>query len=203
MHHNCSNPADCWCEVKRLLRVLWITLVIFGLEVTGGLISGSLALLADAGHVFVDKVAIIVAIAAAILVKYGFDQNRVHPIGFRINIALLWLVVGWILFEAYGRFKQPENINSGIMTAAAAAGMLGNLIQHRILEGSPDEHKHQIHESLSMHVLSDLIQSGGVVAGAVIMLLTGWLIIDAVLSISIALWIAWQITSLMRKTHRP
>ncbi len=196
-HHNCLNPADCWCEIRGLLRVLWITLAILGLEVAGGLFSGSLALLADAGHVFVDNAAITVAIMAAVLVKCRFDQNRVRATGLQTNIVLLWGLVLWILFEAHDRFNQPESIRSGVMILVATVGGLGNFLQHKILADSPDEHKHEIHESLRVHVLSDLIQSGGVVIGSILIFLTGWIIIDPILSVIIAVWITIQTIKLM------
>lgn len=197
-HHDCLNPADCWCEIRRLSKVLWVTLMILGLEVIGGLVSGSLALLADAGHVFVDNAAVTVAITAAVLVKYRFNQGLVRRTGLRINIVLLWFVVAWILFEALGRFNQPESIKSGVMIVVAAVGGFGNFLQHRILEKSPDEHKHEIYQSLVAHVLTDLVLSGGVVIGGILILLTGWVIIDPVLSVSIAVWISIRTIRLMK-----
>ena len=204
MHHsNCSNPADCWCEVRRLLTVLLVTLAILVLEVIGGLVSGSLALLADAGHVFVDNAAVSVAILTAILVKRRFNRNRVRTFGLQTNIVLLWSIVLWILIEAYERFNEPESIKGWVMITVAALGGLGNLLQHRILEESPLEHKHEVHESLRIHVLSDLIQSGGVVVGSVLILLTGRVIIDPILSVVIAAWIAIQTVKLMQASSNP
>lgn len=197
-HFNCSNPADCWCEVRRLLTVMLVTMAILAFEVVGGLLSGSLALLADAGHVLIDNAAVTIAIMAALLVKRGFDQSRVRAIAFYSNIALLWCVVGWILFEAFDRFSHPESIRNNIMIAVAVIGGLGNFVQKHILEKAPDEHKHQVHKTLSLHVRSDLIQSGGVVGGGILILLTEWVVIDPILSVGIAVWITCQIVKLMR-----
>ena len=140
---------------------------------------------------------------AAVLVKRRFDQNRVRLTGLRTNIVLLWGVVLWILVEAHDRFDQPESIKGGIMILAAAIGGLGNFFQHRILEDSPDEHKHEVHESLRVHVLSDLIQSGGVVIGGILILLTDWVIIDPILSAIIAAWIIIQTIRLMQTKPNP
>ena len=194
---NCFDPADCWCEVRRLSRVLVVTLTILVLQVIGGIISGSLALIADAGHVFGDSAAIVVTLLAAVLFKLGAKTRQVHETAFRINIGLLFLVAGWIVFETIERFQEPKEIMSPVMVTIAFIGGMGNYIQHRILEGASAEHKHRAHRSLSVHVVSDLLQSGAVVAGGILIWASNWVIVDPLLSLLIAGWICFKATQLM------
>ena len=191
-YEDCLDPTDCWCEVKRLFRVLWVTLLILILEIGGGLYSGSLALLADAGHVFGDSTAIVVNIIAALLVKFNARTKRVRDAAFRINIGLLFLVAGWIMFEAIERLENPGEVLGPVMVVVAFMGGVGNFIQQRILAAAAAEHKHHAHRALSLHVLSDLMQSVAVVIGGIIIWIGGWNFIDPVLSIGIAAWIVYQ-----------
>jgi cobalt-zinc-cadmium efflux system protein len=197
-HHARTDPPEDWSEVKRLLTVLAITTAILALEIAGGLYSGSLALLADAGHVFGDSVAILATLAAAVLVHYGLKKEEVRRAAFFINIALLVFVVYWITRDALERIREPQEIESISMIGVAIVGGFGNYWQHRILKESPEEHKHEAHRALNLHILSDLFQSVGVVVGGILIALTGWSIIDPVLSLLIALWITYQIFKLLR-----
>ena len=187
---DCPDPTDCWCEVKRLSGVLGVTMVILALEVIGGIISGSLALLADAVHVFGDGAAIVVTVIAAVLVRFNARTQEVRDAAFRINIGLLFLMVGWIAFEAIERFQNPGEVNAPIMIAVAFMGGVGNFIQHLMLQGAADEHKHHAHHALSLHVISDLWQSIGVVVGGILIWISGWFWIDPLVSMGIAVWIA-------------
>ena len=123
---NCPDPTDCWCEVRRLSKVLWITLGILIFEIIGGIVSGSLALLADAGHVFGDSTAVVVTLFAAVLVRFGAQTQRVRDFAFWINIGLLFLIVIWIVFEAIKRFGNPNEIMSSVMIVVAFIGGVGN-----------------------------------------------------------------------------
>ncbi|MCH7597640.1 cation transporter [Patescibacteria group bacterium] len=198
---DCPDPTDCWCEVRRLSRVGWVTLAILIFEIIGGTVSGSLALLADAGHVFGDSAAVVVTLLAAVLVKFGTQPHRVRDAAFRINIGFLFLIAGWIVFEAIERFQDPREIISHVMIFFAFVGGVGNYLQHYILEGAADEHKHKAHRSLSLHVISDLIQSVAVVAGGILIWISGWVLIDPLLSVGIACWIAYRAICLALDPH--
>ncbi|MCH7529603.1 cation transporter [Patescibacteria group bacterium] len=198
---NCPDPTDCWCEVRRLSRVLWITLAILIFEIIGAIVSNSLALFADAGHVFGDSTAIVVTLLAAVLVRFGAQAKRVRNVAFWINIGLLFLIVIWIVFEAIKRFENPNEIISSVMIVVAFIGGVGNYWQHHVLEGAASEHKHHAHRALSFHVISDLIQSVVVVIGGILIWISGWILIDPLLSIGIACWIVYRTFQLVFNSY--
>ena len=200
-HKDCPDPTDCWCEVKRLAWVLGVTFLILVFELAGGWLSGSLALLADAGHVFSDSAAIVVTLITAVLVRIGTNTKRVRDAAFRINIGLLFLVAGWIAFEAIERFQNFGEILSPVMVTFALVGSAGNYWQHYLLKGAAEEHKHHVHRALSLHVISDFVQSGAVVAGGIAIWASGWVIIDPILSIGIAVWIVLRAIQLALHPH--
>ncbi len=190
-YKNCLDPADCWCEVKRLSNVFIVTGAILVLEIVGAIISRSLGLWADAVHVFGDSAAITVTLIAVVIFKLGIRGNEVRDTASRINIGLLFLMAGWIAFEAIERFQNPKDITSEIMIVVAFIGGVGNVIQHVILERAATEHKHRAHRTLSLHVLWDLWQSIGVVVGGILILWSGFVWIDPLLSLGIAVGIVW------------
>jgi len=181
--------------------VLGVAATILAVEIVGGLISGSLALMADAGHVFADNTAIAISIVVAVLIKKGSREDSVRSKGFYINCALLIFVALWILIEAYDRYMNPRNIISWVMITIAIIGMLGNYIQHVILHNVADEHKHQTHRALSLHVLSDLMMSVGVAVGGILIWVTGLYVLDPIISSGIALWFLWQTIKLILNPH--
>ncbi len=193
----CVTPADCWCEVKRYGVLFGIAGIILIAEVVGGIISQSLALLADAGHVFTDTGAILVAIIVSYRVKCGSNEARTRKIGGYINALLLGGVAVWVLVEAIERFQEPREVVSWVMISIAVFGTIGNYVQHKIME-SVDE-SHVTHESMSLHIRSDLIQSIGVVFGGIFILVTDWVFIDPIISIIIALMMARWTWILLKK----
>lgn len=191
-YKNCSGPDECWCEIKRLSRVLWVTVVILLFEIIGGWLSGSLALMADAGHLFSDSASIVITLMATVLIKIRPQTEWARDMAFKINIGLLLLVSFWIGFEAIERFQNPGEILSPILISFALLGGAGNYLQHRLLEGMAKEHKDHMHRALSLHVISDLMQSGAVVLGGIVIWISGLVIIDPLLSVGIAIWIIYR-----------
>ncbi len=166
-------------------------------QVVGGVVSQSLALLADAGHVFTDICALLVSIIVVYRIKCGANETRTRKIGGYINALLLGGIAVWVGVEALERFQQPREVVSWIMISIAVFGTIGNYVQHKILE-SADE-GHATHESLRLHILSDLVQSFGVVFGGILILVTGWALIDPIISMAIALWMGKLTWKLLRK----
>ena len=199
-HFNgCSTPTNCWCEVKRYGILFCIAAVIMAAEVVGGIASKSLALLADAGHVLTDTGAIFVAIVVGYCVKCGANEARTRKIGGYINALLLGGIAIFIAVEAVKRFKQPQEVVSWMMLSIATVGTIGNFVQHRIMKSA--DNKHVTHESMRLHILSDLMQSLGVVFGGVLIWVTGWVLIDPIISMIIALWMGkwtWELISKLR-----
>ena len=145
-------------SIKRLGWSLVVTLIIFVAEVVGGLLSHSLALLSDAGHVLTDAFALGLSLIALLIMKrpsdykatYGYQ--RIGLLAALINGISLVVIAIFIFIEAYKRFHTPPEINSSVMLSIAAAGLLGNLVMAWILG-----HKHHDlnMKSAWLHVLGD------------------------------------------------
>jgi cobalt-zinc-cadmium efflux system protein len=170
-------------------------------EIIGGVLSGSLALIADAGHMATDTAALALAWFAFRLSKrpadpkrsYGFHRGEVLA-AFTNGLAMLALVA-WILIEAVQRLYQPVDVLGGIMLWIAIGGLLVNCLAFWLLHGGSRENLNI--RGAAVHVLGDLLGSVAAIAAAVIILLTGWTPIDPLLSIAVALLVlrsAWYIT---------
>lgn len=169
----------------RLLLSLIVLSVIFVVEVIGGIISRSLALLSDAGHVFTDAFALLLSLIAATIMKkmpdyratYGYQ--RIGILAAFINGMSLVGIAVFIFVEGYKRFNSPPQIDSELMLGIATAGLIGNLIMAWILG-----HKHEDLniKSAWFHVIGDTISSAGVIAAGLIIKFTGWLIVDPIAS---------------------
>lgn len=175
---------------KRLGISLVVTVLILAGEVVGGLLSNSLALLSDAGHVLTDTFALGLSMIAARISKkpsdyratYGYQ--RVGLLAAVINGLSLLVIAGFIFFEAYRRFVSPPHINIGLMLLIATLGFLGNVAMALIIGR---EHEDLNIESAWLHVLGDTLSSVGVIASGVIIYFTGWIYADPVASIIIGI----------------
>ena len=169
-------------------------------EVIGGLLSGSLALLADAGHMLTDTVSLFLAWIAARMARkpadtlrsYGY--HRVQILAAFINGVFFILIVGWITYEAVQRILNPVEVMGDIMLVIAGLGLIVNLLAFFILHGAGGKDLN-IRAAL-LHVLGDLLGSVAAITAAVIILGTGWMPIDPILSVFVALLIlrsAWMV----------
>lgn len=178
---------------RRLAIVLSLTTVYLIAEVVGGLLTHSLALLADAGHMLTDVAGLGLALMAIQFAErpatpertYGF--YRVEILAALANSVVLIGISVYILYEAYDRFRNPPEVQSQAMLAVAAVGLLINLVGIYLLRAASKE-------SLNMkgaynEVFSDLLTSVGVIAAALIMLTTGWYYADPLISAGIGLFI--------------
>ena len=172
-------------------------------EVIGGILSGSLALLADAGHMITDAMAIALALFALWIGDrvedaartYGF--RRAEVIAALVNALSLWLIVAWIFFEAYHRFRGIEEIHveGPLMLIVGTLGLIVNIIAAWILHRN-SEHSLNV-EGAFWHVMGDLMGSVGVVISGIVIITTGWMLIDPILSVLIGaliLWSSWGLT---------
>ncbi len=162
-------------------------------EVIGGLLSGSLALLADAGHMLTDTASLSLAWFAArlahkpadMLRSYGF--YRVQILAAFLNGVFFILLVIWIFVEAVQRIREPVEVMGTPMLIVASLGLLVNLLAFWVLHRG--DHGNLNMRAASLHVLGDLLGSVAAIAAAIIILLTGWMPIDPVLSVLVALLI--------------
>lgn len=188
---------------RGFLFAITLTSVTLLAEVIGGLWTNSLALLADAAHVFMDLLALVLSLAALKLARlpatdrrtYGW--HRAEIFASLINgVTLLAMAVG-ILLEAWERVQAPEPVKSREMFIIATIGLVMNLVAARFLHGH--SHDDLNVRSAFLHVLGDAIASVGVIAGGLIMLLTGWYVVDGLISVFIVLIIGWGAVRVIRE----
>jgi cobalt-zinc-cadmium efflux system protein len=171
-------------------------------EVVGGLMSGSLALLADAGHMLTDFAALSLAWLGFRLARqpadwrrtYGFDRFSVL-VAF-VNGIALFAIAAWIVLEAAHRLRAPVQVTGGLMLFVAAAGLIVNIVSFLILR-TGDAHNLNIRAAV-LHVIGDLLGSVAAVVAALVILANGWMPIDPLLSILVALIIlrsAWRVVA--------
>ncbi len=185
---------------RRFVLALGITSVVLAAEIVGGILSNSLALLSDAGHVFLDVFALALSYVALRLAQLPADES--HTFGFHrakvlaalANSLLLFVMVFFIAREAWERWLHPREVNSGLMLGVAVVGLAANLLVAQVLRAH--DHDDLNTRSAFWHVLGDALASVGVIAGAVLIAATGWYVVDPILSVLIALLIlggAWRI----------
>ena len=187
-------------------RNLTIGLVLIGgymmAEVIGGWLSGSLALLADAGHMATDAAAIAIALVAMWLAQreaspertFGF--YRVEVLAAMANVVALWLIVAWIFFEAYHRFTIEEtHVDGWPVLIVGTGGLLVNIAAAFILRRSSQYSLNA--EGAFQHVRADLLGSVGVIISAVLILAFGWRLADPILSVLIGLLILFASRGLL------
>ena len=188
---------------RGFLLAIALTAVTLVAEVIGGFWTNSLALLSDAAHVFMDLFALALSLAAIRLAarpvsdRRTYGWHRAEILASLINgLSLLIIAVG-ILHEAWGRFQHPEPVKSREMFVIAVIGLVMNLIAARLLHG------HAHHDlnvrSAFLHVLGDALASVGVIVGGLIMLQTGWYVVDSLISAGIALIIGWGALRILRE----
>ena len=197
--HNSSN-------IKRLLIALTLTATFMIVEVIGGILSGSLALLADAGHMLTDTMALALA-AVAFRVssrpadsKRSYGYQRFQILAAFVNGLSLLLIVGWILIEAVRRLMSPSEVMGPMMLIVASAGLLVNIIAYIVLRGGDKENLNI--RGAALHVVGDLLGSVAAITAAIVIIYTAWTPIDPILSVAVALLIlrsAWYLVK--RSAH--
>ncbi|MHB1991586.1 cation diffusion facilitator family transporter [Metallibacterium scheffleri] len=191
-------------RAQRLGIGLALTLLMLVVEAVGGWWSGSLALLADAGHMLVDAMALGLAVASARIAlhppsaRYSFGLARGEILAGFFNALTQFVLVGFIVWEAVRRLQQPRAIASGEMLAVALVGLLVNVVVLRML------HRHDADDvnmaAASLHVLGDLLGSVATVLAALAVGWLGWLWADPVLSLLVSLLLLRSAWVLVRRS---
>jgi cobalt-zinc-cadmium efflux system protein len=186
-----------------LAAALALTLGFAVVEVATGFLANSLALISDAGHMVTDAAALGLALLAQLIAKrrpsarYSFGFGRAEALAAFVNGLAMLLVVGWIVFEAIQRFAAPQPVQGGMVLVVAAIGLCINLLVAWSL--SRDKESMNTRAAL-VHVLGDLLGSvAALIAGAVIML-TGWMQIDPILSLLVSLLILRSTIGVLRES---
>ena len=191
-------------NLKRVLIALVLTGAFMVVEIVGGIISGSLALLADAGHMLTDTMALALAAMAFHVSKrppdgkLTFGYQRFQILAAFVNGLSLLAIVGWILFEAVNRFINPVEILGQTMLVVAAAGLLVNLISFAVLH-TGDQDNLNI-RGAALHVAGDLLGSVAAIVAALVIIYTGWTLIDPILSVAVAALILKSAWSLVKRS---
>lgn len=181
------------------------TLLILVVEVIGGSLANSLALISDAGHVLTDVAALALAWFAAVqaqkspTLKHTFGYHRTGVLAALANSVTLIVIALIILFEAFHRFQHPEPVQSTILYISAGFGLIVNLGIALAFQRGTDNLNVR---SALLHVLGDAAASAGVILGGIVMSVTHWYIIDPLLSVLIALVISWGAWRIVKEALR-
>jgi cobalt-zinc-cadmium efflux system protein len=186
--------------MRRLWTVLGLTGGFMVLEAVGGWLSGSLALIADAGHMLTDVGALGLSLVTALIAQRPADDNKTYGylrweiLAALVNGAALFGIAGWVVIEAVHRIQQPEPIRVGLFLTVAAAGLLVNLVSLALLHGSREGSLNA--RGAYLHVMGDALGSVGALGAALVVRFTGWSQADPIASILLSLLIlvgAWRL----------
>ena len=198
--HDHNHGAN--ASTRQLGLALALTGTFLVVEAAYAFISGSLALLSDAGHMLTDAAALALSLLA---VKAGerpadrrrtFGYRRTEILAAALNAAALLAVGGYILYEAVQRLREPVAVQTTPMLVVAVLGLIVNLLSARILAGGQEGSLNV--RSAYLEVLSDLLGSAAVIVGAVLIMFTGWTWVDPLLGAGIGLWViprTWRLLS--------
>lgn len=199
-HDHSHVPTVTSANERKVLISFVLIFIFMVVEAVGGVLSGSLALLADAGHMLTDAAALALAFAAfrfgrrAADNKRTFGYMRFEVIAGFLNAVTLFGIVIWICYEAWQRLLRPGEILAGPMMLVAILGLLINLLVLWIMTRGDTEHVNI--KGAVLHVVGDLLGSVGAIVAAMVIYFTGWTPIDPILSVVVSLLIvrsAWKL----------
>jgi cobalt-zinc-cadmium efflux system protein len=199
-HEHAHGDHGRGADRRALAIVFALTSTFVVAEVLGGLLTGSLALLADAGHMLSDALSLGIALFAVWLAgrpatpNRSFGYKRAEILAALFNGATLVAISIWIFVEAYGRFFEPPEILGGWMLAVAALGLVVNVAGVMILWRSGGESLNL--QGALRHVMADVLGSVGAIAAALVILATGWWYADPIISVLIGLLVlgsSWRL----------
>lgn len=202
-HDGHASHAHPSASRRRLTLVLCLTFAFLLIEIAAGILTGSLALVADAGHMLTDAAGLVLALIAMKIAerppspRRTFGYHRAEILAALTNAVLLLGVAGYILREAWDRFRDPHPVPSGAVIAVAAAGLLVNVAGALLLRGGSQA-------SLNLRgayneVVADALSSVGVIVGALVMAATGWHRVDTLVAVAIALFVLPRTWALIRE----
>lgn len=206
-HHGRGHSHAVAVTADSQRRIFWVMLLTGSFmvaQVVGGLLSGSLALLADAGHMLSDTVALGLAWLAFQFGRRPGDPKRSYGYGrFEILAAFingltLFAIAAWIFVEAYERLRRPVEVLGGPMLLVAAIGLLVNIAGFAILHRGDRENVNM--RGALLHVMGDMLGSVAAIGAALAIMLTGWTPIDPILSVLVALLILRSAWDLVRRS---
>ncbi|MFC0215774.1 cation diffusion facilitator family transporter [Paenibacillus chartarius] len=201
-HHGHHHHFDPNGNKIGLTIALIITLGVMLLEFFGGLFTNSLALLSDSGHMLNDASSLVLSLVAVWFAAKPASPNKTYGFyRFEILAALfngitLFVVAGFIIWEAYERFLEPQTVASGSMMLIALIGLLANVLSAVALMRKGDVKNNINLRSAYLHVLGDALGSVGAIVAGLVMMVFGWYVADPIISVLVALLIlkgAWGV----------
>jgi len=212
LHGHCGAHAHghshAMSDIENNGRRLFLAAALIGgfmiIEVIGGLISGSLALLADAGHMLSDFASLILAWYAFHVSKqpataaFSYGKDRFQVVAAFINALTMFFLCIWISVEAIGRIIEPVEVLSGTMMVVAVVGLAVNIAAFAVLS-TADQDNMNVRGAM-MHVLGDVLGSVAAIAAAGIIMATGWVLADPLLSLVVVTIIARHAYPLLRQS---
>ncbi len=176
---------------KALLVAICVTASVMIIEIVGGILSNSLALLSDAGHMLTDLLALLLSLVAlrvstrppSATKTYGFYRTEI--LAALVNGTALVLISAYILYQAYQRFRTPEEVDVSTMLAVAVLGLIANGVAALAMAKASGGNLNI--RGAYLHVLGDALSSLGVIVGGVVMLFTSWYWVDPIISVLICL----------------
>ncbi|MBX9243471.1 cation transporter [Actinotalea ferrariae] len=202
MGHSHAHGTAAGRHRRRLVAVLVLTLAVAAAQVVGGLASGSLALLADAGHMLTDSAGIAIALVGVHLAgrpptsARTFGLQRAEVLAALANALLLGGIAVWVLVEAVRRWSTPPDVATGPMLAVAVAGLLANVVALALLREGQRESLNV--RGAYLEVLGDLLGSVAVIVAGLVIVVTGWSRADVVASAAIGVLILPRAWALLR-----
>lgn len=192
--HSSHNHSHSHTDNQRIITIAFAIIASYMVvEVIGGYITGSLALLSDAGHMFSDAVSLAMTLFAFIIGKKSatshktFGYRRFEILIALINGLTLLIISAGIIYEAVLRFQQPPQIATTGMLVISTIGLIVNLVVAKLMHGGDTDNLNM--KSAYLHVLSDLLGSVAAIIAAIVIMLFGWVWADAAVSILVALLI--------------
>ena len=203
-HGSAGHNHAAGANSRMLAIALGLTTAFLIAELIGSFLFDSLALLSDAAHMFTDSAALAIALAAIRIGQRPADDERTY--GYRrfeilaaaFNALLLFAVAGYVLWEGIARFLEPVEVQSTGMLAVAAIGLVVNIIAMRLLAAGKEQSLNV--KGAYLEVWADMLGSIGVIAGAILIMLTGWQWVDPLVAIGIGLWVLPRTWTLLRDT---
>ncbi|HEX6588184.1 MAG TPA: cation diffusion facilitator family transporter [Longimicrobiales bacterium] len=203
--HDHAGHGHSHATGERSLRwVLMLTGAFMFAELAGGILSRSLALLADAAHMFADVGAIGLSLFALWFARrpptagMTWGWVRIEILAALVNAATLLVLAGFIVYEAWQRFRDPVAIDGGVMLVVALGGLAVNVIAAVLLHRSAGESLNV--RGAYLHVIGDLLGSVGAIVAAIVIVTTGWSAADPLISIFVAALIVWSGWKLLRES---
>lgn len=192
------------CHHRALNISLWIAFVFMILEVIGGWIANSLALISDALHMFTDVGALMLSLIVSYVAKWpstpnmSYGYHRAEIIGALVSSVSLWALSGVLVYESIMRIIHPETVEGPIVFIIASIGLIANLLMMRVLHPSQG---HSLNvRAAYLHVLGDLLGSIGVILSGLILWITGWNLIDPIATIVFTCAILFSSAKVIRQS---